>query len=158
VRAGQTPGLQRRLAAALALGGAFLTYRAAVLLATGHDTRFVPWLAALTWVELALAGLITGLALLWLVTGTARWRGPVLRLTAGLVVLHAVRVGVFVAARAGPWGDFDLRPEFRPLPAEAWSWGEVWFAGAMAALALLVVLAVARAGRSRRRERRRRTP
>lgn len=141
-RAGTRAGATSRAAAAfLTLGGAFLTYRAATLIGQGHAAQYVPWLEVLTYVELVLAAATTLAALGWLIRGAA-WVRPTLRLTAALVVLHAVRVAVFVLARTGPAVDFDIQSGYRPLPADAWTWAEVWIAGGLAALSLVVLVVV----------------
>ena len=142
----------RLLAAFLTLGAAFLAWRALFLIGAGFAAQYVLWLVVLTGLELVLALVIFGLSLAWLATGSARWAGRTLRLTAAIILLHAVRVAVFALGRIGPWPDLDLRPEHRPMPPEAWSLFDVWFASVMAGLSLLVLLGVltcrhSRAGR-----------
>ena len=132
----------RLLAGFLLIGGAFLFYRAAFLIWVGHAARYVFWLRGLTFVELALAAVIVATAAIWLAGGSAAWRRRTLQLTAALIVLHALRVAVFALARTGPWIDFDVRPEHRPVDPATWSWVEVWFASGMAGLSLIVLLAV----------------
>ena len=143
-----SPAASRAAAAFLGAGGAFLTYRAATLIAEGQTEQYVTWLAMLTYTELTLAAATTLAALAWLVRGSA-WLRVTLRLTAALVILHSARVGVFVLARTGPVVDFDRKAEFRPLDPDTWTWAEVWIAGGFAALSLVVLVVVWRWRRQR---------
>jgi len=132
----------RTFAALLMLAAPILIYRAAFLIWTGVASRYVIWLNVLTWIELLLAVSIVGAALVWLVSGGRAWCALTLRLTAAIILLHAFRVAVFVIARVGPWIDFDVRPEERPVDPAGWDWFQIWFASAMAGLSLLVLFGV----------------
>ena len=87
----------RLLATLLFLGAAFLLYRTIAMLAGGAIHILVPWVVALLFLELVIDGVTMGMCLLWGVT-LSRWHGmQVFRLTAAVVIVHAVRVLVFVA-------------------------------------------------------------
>jgi uncharacterized protein (TIGR03382 family) len=57
------------------------------------------------------------------------------RAVTAMILIHALRVLVFVLGRTGPWVDFDVRPEY----ATTWTWFDVWFAGVGAAISLIVL-------------------
>ena len=61
-------------------------------------------------------------------------------MTAAVIIVHAVRVLIYVMGRVGPWINFDVRPEFRALHHTRWSWESVYFAGFMSALSVVVLL------------------
>lgn len=130
----------RLLAALLFLGAAFLLYRTLAMLAGGAIHEFVPWVVVLLFLELALDALTLGMCLLWGIT-LSIWHGAqVFRLTAAVVVVHAMRVLIFVLGRTGPWVDFDVQPLARAGHAARWSWFGVWFAGTMSVLSLVVLI------------------
>lgn len=132
----------RLLATLLFLGAAFLLYRTIAMLAGGAIHILVPWVVALLFLELVIDGVTMGMCLLWGVT-LSLWHGvQVFRLTAAVVIVHAVRVLVFVLGRTGPWVDFDVQPLARAGHAARWSWFGVWFAGTMSVLSLVALIAV----------------
>ncbi len=68
-----------------------------------------------------------------------------------LLLGHAVRVLIFVLGRTEFLRDFEIRPEYRPLSPERWSWSEVYFAATMSVLSLLFVLVIWMRRRKRKR-------
>lgn len=135
----------------LFLGAGFLAFRALTLIAEGAHVINVGWVTALLYLELALAVSVMAATVPWFAGKTARAESLALRLAAGVTVLHSVRVLIFVLGRTGPWTDFDVRPEERAAHAARWSWGEVWFAGAMSVLSLVVLALIWRERRRMRR-------
>ena len=65
-----------------------------------------------------------------------------MRLGAGGVILHAVRVLIFVLGRVGPWIDFDVRLEHRALHHTRWEIGWVYFAAIMSVLGIIGVVVI----------------
>jgi hypothetical protein len=61
-------------------------------------------------------------------------------MTAAVIIVHAVRVLIYVMGRAGPWINFDVRPENRALHHTRWTWEGVYFAGSMSAFSVIVLL------------------
>ncbi|MDH3650383.1 MAG: hypothetical protein OEQ53_11910, partial [Saprospiraceae bacterium] len=122
---------QRLYAFLLILGATILLVRISILLVGDAFGIFVIWVFCLLLLEL-LTDLLCLLASIrwWISKDMAKSRAP-LRLAAGVVVIHAIRVLVFVLGRIGPWIDFDVRPEQRALHDARWSWEGVYFAAAM---------------------------
>jgi len=65
-----------------------------------------------------------------------------LRFGAAAVLLHAVRVLIFVLGRIGPWINFDVRTEQRALHFTRWSWFGVYFAASMSVLSVIGVIII----------------
>ena len=107
--------LSRRWPGFCSLAAPVLVYRATFLIWTGHAARYVLWLRALTWVELALAAVIAGDGCLWLVSGARRLAcaGPCAS-RRRIIVLHAARVAVF-ARRGRPLDRFRCPSRHRPV-------------------------------------------
>ena len=126
----------------LFVGAGFLLFRTIVLILHGALTEQVRWVAVLLVVEsmLDVATLIACFEW-WRRLGEPRVR-IALRLAAAVTIVHAIRVLIFVLGRLEPWRDFEIRPEFRPLSEDRWSWGEVYFAAVMSTLSLCGVLIV----------------
>ena len=123
-------------------GAAFMLWRTIVLISAGTLGVYVPWVGGLLVVEAAVDSMTLGLAVLWLVTGRSSHQKMTLRATVAVVLVHALRVSIFVLGRTGPWIDFDIRPEERVRYAESWSWTGVVIAGGLAALSICALLAV----------------
>jgi hypothetical protein len=138
---------QRTYATLVGLGIWILLGKTIVMTAGGSLATFVPVVAALLALEFLLDVGVFLTAIRWWIGGTvARARLP-LRLTAAAVVVHAIRVAIYVLGRTGPWHDFDLRPAFRTGPTAEWPW--VIFAGAASAVSLVALFVVWRAIRRR---------
>jgi hypothetical protein len=135
-----TASQSRMVATLLFLGAAFLLYRTLAMLAGGAIHVFVPWVVVLLFLELALDALTLGMCLLWGITLSIRHGMLVFRLTAAVVMVHAMRVLIFVLGRTGPWVDFDVQSLARAGHAARWSWFGVWFAGTMSVLSLIVLI------------------
>lgn len=71
---------------------------------------------------------------------SARGMRLALRLAAAGIIVHAVRVVVYVLSSAGPWIDFDRRPEYKTGPPETLA--GVYILGAVAAVSVVVVIVV----------------
>jgi hypothetical protein len=132
----------RLYASLLALGASVLLARTVVMLAQGAMKVLVPWVSSLLLAECLLD--ITTLvgSVWWWVRDEADRERFALRAGAAATILHAVRVLIFVLGRAGPWVDFDVRPEQRALHAESWSWGQVYFAAVLSALGVIGVVVI----------------
>jgi hypothetical protein len=137
-----TASQSRMIATLLFLGAAFLLYRTVAMLAGGAVHILVPWVVALLFLELVIDGMTMGMCLLWGIS-LSTWHGvQAFRLTAAVVIVHAVRVLIFVIGRTGPWVDFDVQPLARAGHAARWTWFGVWFAATMSVLSVVVLIAV----------------
>jgi hypothetical protein len=137
-----TASQSRMIATLLFLGAAFLLYRTVAMLAGGAVHILVPWVVALLFLELVIDGMTMGMCLLWGIS-LSTWHGvQAFRLTAAVVIVHAVRVLIFVIGRTGPWVDFDVQSLARAGHAARWTWFGVWFAATMSVLSVVVLIAV----------------
>lgn len=123
----------------LVLGAVVLLGRTVAMLSGGALGVLVPWAGALLLAEFVLDVAWLVFAVRWLSTRGTGVVGPTLRVAAAAILIHALRVLVFVVGRVGPWIDFDVRPLERAAHPERWTWGEVYFAGTMALLSVIGV-------------------
>ena len=130
---------EQAIAIFLFTGAGFLLYRTIAMLAEGALQTLIPWVVALLMLELIVDAIAMIVLLTWAIGGTREQLLAAIRVTAAVVVVHAVRVGIFVLGRTGPWTDFDVQPEARALHAERWTWGEVYFAGTMSAISVIAL-------------------
>lgn len=130
---------------ALLLGGgiSILLVRAAILISTAKNF-LRRWVIGLAAVELALDIATLGAAIRLCVTKVVGHRALPSRLAAVAIVVHAIRVTIFVLGRFGPFKDFDVRTGQRSDHDSRWSWAGVVFAAAMSVLGVLGVLTVRR--------------
>lgn len=135
-------GRQRLYAILLVAGALVLLGRTVAMLLGGTLYVLVPWVGALLLVEFALDLAWFAAGTRWLWTGAAANAGLALRAAAAAILLHAVRVLIFVLGRAGPWVDFDVRPGERVAHPARWTWGEVYFTATMALLGVIGVVLV----------------
>ena len=141
---------QRTYAALVGIGIWVLLGKTIVMTLGGGLTTFVPWVAALLALEFALNAGVFLSAIVWWCSATARFARLSLRLTAATVIVHAVRVLIYVLSQAGPWHGFDVRPEHRAAPGGEWIW--VAFAATMSAISLVGLVIVWRRRRHRAEE------
>ena len=78
----------------------------------------------------------------WLIRNDTGRPRITLRLAAAAIILHAIRVYIFVLGRTGPWIDFDVRSGHLADHSESWTWTGVYFAGIMATLGVIGVVVV----------------
>ena len=133
---------QRLYAALVALGASILLYRTIMMLFQGAVGVLVFWVSVLLIAEflLDLGCLIT--SVIWLVKNDKSKARIPLRLVSIAILLHAVRVLIFVLGRVGPWIDFDLRPEQRELHYTRWTMNEVYVAAILTAMGIIGVLII----------------
>jgi hypothetical protein len=133
---------QRLYALLFILGACILLFRTVIMIAQGNLGVLVLWVSILLIAELLLdAGWLLG-AIGWMIANDERNSRITLQLAAAAIILHAVRVYIFVLGRVGPWIDFDVRPAHRALHHTRWTWGGVWFALIMATLGVIGVIIV----------------
>jgi len=137
---------QRTYAAIVGLGIWVLLIRTILMVAQGYLVTFVPWVAALLAFELLLNASIFLSALWWWIGAVANRATLPLRLTAATVIIHAIRVLIFVLGRTVPWLDFDVRPIHRMISPAEWHW--VVFAAILATLSLVALAVVWRRRRA----------
>ena len=99
---------QRTLATLLFIGAGFLLYRTLAMVSGGALETLVAWVVVLLMLELIADGIAMVVCGAWAIGGRPEQVRAVIRVTAVVVVLHAVRVLVFVLGRTGPWVDFDV--------------------------------------------------
>ena len=133
---------QRLYASLLALGTGFLLYRTVTMLVQGALDVLVLWVSLLLFAELLLdlSCLLSSIRW-WITNDKSKARLP-LRLCAAAIILHAIRVLIFVTGRIGPWIDFDVRPEQRAMHEARWTWTGVYFAGIMSVLGVIGVIII----------------
>lgn len=138
---------QRIYALFLVLGAAILLSRTIIMLSNGYAEVFITWVAVLLLIEflLDLSWLIS--AIRWWISNTTNKALLPLRLAAVAILVHAVRVVIYVFARVGPWKDFDIKPEYRILKYTRWSWDEIYFASTMSLLGVVGVIVLWRLGK-----------
>lgn len=140
---------QRTYAVLIGIGIWALLFRTIVMLTDGSLAVLMPWAVGLLYVEFAL-NIGTFVAAIWWWAGaTERRAGLPLRLAASAIVLHAVRVAIYVLGRTGPWRDFDWRVAYRGTAPPQWLW--VILAATLSALGLVGVFVVWRLRRGHRR-------
>jgi hypothetical protein len=133
---------QRLYATLVFLGAGFLFLRTIKMMTQDALVWMVSWVAALLIAESLLdATILLGAVRWWMTQAEDHARFP-LRATAAAVFLHAVRVLVYALGRLGPWIDFDIRPEHRPVYSSRGSLGWVYFASIMSVLGILGVIIV----------------
>lgn len=133
---------QRLYASLVGLGICTLLFRTVVMLTDGSLTVLATWVSALLVAECVLDVTTFLASVRWWITGAERHARLPLRAAAAAIILHAIRVLIFVMGRTGPWIDFDVRPEHRALHPERWSWASVYFAAILSVLGVLAVLII----------------
>jgi len=132
---------QRIYALFLVLGSAFLLYRTLAMIAGGYLTYQVWWAAASIVAEMIADAAWMLSAAWWFRINDKSWDTLPLRLGTVAILLHALRVLVFVMGRTGPWINFDVKPEYLYLYEETvWFW--VWFAATMSFLSIVAVVII----------------
>lgn len=133
---------QRIYAALLFLGAGILLTRTVIMIFQGNLQLLVPLVAGLLLIEFILD-------FAWLIASAKWWISLekskaklTMSLAAAAIILHAIRVLIFVIGRIGPWVDIDVRPEFRELHYTRWTWNELYFAAIMSFLAVVGVVIV----------------
>jgi hypothetical protein len=137
----------------LALGAGFLIYRTIWLIAHGYLVKYTWWVAVLLVAEMLVdIACLFSIIRWWIFSGSMTARRLALRMMVAVVILHALRVAIFVMGCVGPWIAWDLRPEYRVDHASGWTWTGFWIASTGAAASLLAVLAVWLVMRRKRRK------
>ena len=141
---------RQRTYAVLVGGGIWiLLTRTILMISQGWLAKFVPWVAGLLALEFLLNAGVFLTAVWWWVGATERRATLPLRLTAASVIVHAMRVAIYVLSQTGPWHDFDVRPIYRAEAVAEWHW--VVFAAVLATLGLVGLTLVWRRRRNHRR-------
>ncbi len=143
---------QRLYASLLILGAGFLLFRTIMLVSQGSLDVYVLWVSILLIGEMLidLACLVS--SIFWWINDDENRASTPLRLTAAVIIVHAVRVLIFVLGRVGPWIDLDVRPEHRALHSTRWTWAGVYFAAIMSVLSILGLIIVWRIRRRKKKE------
>jgi hypothetical protein len=136
------PVRQRVYATLLALGASILTYRTVTMISQGALNILALWVSILLFIEMLIdiACFLTTIPW-WISKDRSRAITP-LRLGAAAALFHAFRVLVFVLGRAGPWKNFDVRPEQIEAHTNTWTWAGVYFAAIMSILGVTGVIII----------------
>jgi hypothetical protein len=133
---------QRFYATLFILGAGFFLFRTINLLSQGVLEMYVLWVSILLFVEMIIdAGCIITSIPWWIANDKSKNILP-LNFIAAAIIVHAIRVLIFVLGRTGPWINFDIRPEERALYDTRWTWGDVYIAGTLSALSVIVVIII----------------
>lgn len=132
---------QRIFASLLALGAGILLFRTLrMMLVEGAFELLVPWVFALLIAEFLL-DLSWGIcSIRWFIHNRREKAVCALRLATAAIFLHALRVGIFVLGRTGPWINFDVKPEHHPTYTFEWFW--VYFASILSVLSVTGVIII----------------
>ncbi len=139
---GVTVSKQRVYATFLILGACILLFRTVMMITGEALTVLVLWVSILLIAEFLIDSGWLVSALFWWITDDESKAHIPLRLAAAAIILHGIRVLIFVLGRVGPWVDFDVRPEHRALHDARWSWGWLYFAAIMSILGVIGVITV----------------
>ncbi len=112
------------------------------MLVQGALGVLVAWVSVLLIAELLIDASCLASCIAWYVANDRSKARLPLRFGAAAAILHAIRVLIFVMGRAGPWINFDVRPEQRSLHDARWTWTGVYFAAIMAILGIIGVLII----------------
>lgn len=126
----------------LCIGGCILLTRTIIMLIQGNLQILVEWAAGLLLMEFIIDTGWVFTSVQWLISLKKSKIRLTLILAGVAIVLHSLRVLIFVMGRLGPWVDFDVRPEYRALHYTRWSWDGLYFAAIMSFLGLIGVIIV----------------
>lgn len=135
-------GIRDRQQAVLTGGGISILLARAIIIAVGSRRTLKRWVIGLAAVELVLDAATLGTSIRWWMTNLRRHRRLPLQLATAAILVHAVRVLIFVLGRLRPLKDFDVRPEHRAEHDRHWTWGQVLFAAVMSILGVAGVFVV----------------
>ena len=144
---------QRIYAFLLSVGAGFLLFRTFHMMFVVHAFELlVPWVSVLLVAEciVDLACLVGSIR--WAVTNDERNAGLPLRLCVAVIILHAIRVLIYVLGRTGPWINFDVKPVHHA--SYITNWFRVYFAGILSALSVVGVIVIWRIRRHAKKQKR----
>jgi hypothetical protein len=133
---------QRLYAAFLILGACILLFRTIMMIYVGSLGVLVLWVSVLLVLEMLVDGGWLVSSIIWLISNDRTRAIVPLKLAATAIILHAIRVLIFVMGRVGPWINFDVRSEQRLLHYTRWTWSGVYFAAIMSVFGVLGVVVV----------------
>lgn len=131
----------RAYALLLMLGAGIFLFRTIRMMAVEQAFDIlVPWVIALLIAEflIDLGSFIA--SLMWFISRNGIRERLALRLITAAVILHAIRVLIYVLGRTGPWHNFDVKPEHHESYTFEWFW--VYFAATLSVLGVLGVVVI----------------
>ena len=144
---------QRIYASLMMLGPAILLYRTLrMMLVEDAFTILALWTILLLIAEFLIDLAWFAASLRWFILNRREKAVLALRLGAAAVILHAIRVLVYVLGRTGPWINFDVKPEQRAGYTFDWLW--VYFAATLSILGLVGVIVIWQIIKNRRKKER----
>ena len=132
---------QRIYASIVILGAGFLFFRTIrmIFVEQAFDI-LVFWVVALLILESLLDLLCIIFSFRWLGSNKVCHAALPLKLLSTAVIVHAIRVSIFVLGRTGPWFNFDVQPEYREAYTFDWFW--VYIAGVLSFLSIVAMVMV----------------
>lgn len=133
---------QRIYASLFILGIGFLLFRTITMISQGDLSIMVPWVSLLLITELLIDSFCVCSSVIWWLFNNKSKSILALRSCAAAIIVHAIRVFIFVMGRIGPWIDFDVKPEHRALHYTRWSWEGVYLAAILSTLSIIGLLVI----------------
>lgn len=132
---------QRLYASVMIIGIGFLLFRTIRMMLVEEAFQVLKfWVVILMLAECLLDfGTVVG-SIRWFILNNNAYAGFSLRMGAAAIILHAIRVMVYVLGRTGPWINFDVKPEYHDAYTFEWHW--VYLAGILSVLGVVGVLVI----------------
>ena len=141
---------QRLYAGLLMLGAGVLIFRTLRMVTVEEAAEIlVDWVYVLLIMEFMIDVACFLASMRWFTLSKWQYASTALKLGAWAAIFHAFRVLIYVLGRAGPWVDFDVKPEYREAYSFDWFW--VYFAATFSVLGLIGVYIIWRLWRSKKK-------
>lgn len=132
---------QRIYAFLMILGAGILLFRTIRMMLVENALEIlVPWVNLLLIAEFIVDLSCLLSAIKWFISKNLKNAILPLRLAAIATILHAIRVLIYIMGRAGPWVNFDVKPEYHVQYTFEWFW--VYFAGILSILGIVGVVVI----------------
>lgn len=139
--AGNKTTRQRFYASLFIIGLGFLLFRTLRMVFIEEALiTLASWAVVLLFVEMFMDLSCVIYSVRWFIYEKSKYARLALRWAAAAIIIHGLRVLVFVIGRTGPWHNFDVRPEARASYSFDWFW--VYFAAILATLGIIGVVVV----------------
>lgn len=131
-------------------GASILLFRTLIMMFTEHAFKIlVEWVIALLVAEFLIDLFFFLSSLKWFTSSNKENVTLPLRLGAMAIILHGIRVSIYVLGRIGPWINFDVKPEYHSSYTYNLFW--VYFAGILAFLGVIGVFVLWQIIRSKKK-------
>jgi len=132
---------QRIYSLLLVMGAGLLLWRTLQLMFFEQGLEIlVLWVISLTILEslIDFSWIISSFR--WLISNDDLEATLSLKLGAAAIILHAIRVSIYVLGRTGPWVNFDVKPIYHSTYSVELFW--VWFAATLSILGVIGVIVI----------------